>query len=188
MQSLRSCRSQACIQAYILSISLKHLSQNRSSTTSVATPSAHHWALGQSGVRQELLISQPIPSFVYFMFIFFQNSPLTLSQHIVSTVSLTSNSQAQHPYQSAVCTVQPLLPSWCQATSTSWSWGRFKGQRLKVKRTVWVDFEEAPLWCSTVTKRQKTDFRKCFYIGCGGFVRLAVDRKATQIRRTFKIM
>lgn len=60
-----------------------------------------------------------------FFFSPFYASVLPLGQQPMSA------NECKNSYQSAVCTIQPLLPSWCQVTSTSLFLERFKVETLK---------------------------------------------------------
>lgn len=64
------------------------------------------------------------PALVLFCFPFYA-SVLPLGQQPMSA------NECKNSYQSAVCTIQPLLPSWCQVTSTSLFLERFKVETLK---------------------------------------------------------
>lgn len=78
---------------------------------------------------------------LFFGFCFAPTHKHTYSQHLfcfpfyASVLPLgqqpMSANECKNSYQSAVCTIQPLLPSWCQVTSTSLFLERFKVETLK---------------------------------------------------------
>ena len=92
----------------------------------------------QSDAHSELYRCQQAEFLCFFSF------PLPISLSLTLSLSLSlsarsssvlyclwANSQAQNPCQCAVCTIQPLLPSWSQVTSNCCSWGGFRGLKVK---------------------------------------------------------
>lgn len=137
----RSCRSEACVEAFILIICTRGAAVTVNwllmHIISPSQDSRPWW----SGEHLELCGGQQAHFLCFFSFSS-PTAPPPVSAFVLHILyCLWANSQVQNPCQGAVCTVQPLLPSWSQVTSTSCSWEGFK--ELKVKgRCAWWGVQE----------------------------------------------